>query len=283
MRSLACAAFAVALGCGGAPQETASPSDLSAAPPTSTVVFIRGMGGFQRIAGVDYFYQVPQLYTALGARVLTPDSAPFNTIESRAAQLKARLDQTRGPLILLAHSQGGLDARWLVSRMGYAQRVRALVTIATPHHGTQIADVVAGLLPPPVEVAIDDLVKPLGWSADEIQELTTANMEQRFNPQVPDAPQVRYWSYSGQATPFGWGCHEGVLHAALLAGWTVLDAFGQQNDGVVPERSAHWGEFQGTLTADHLAEVNQPLGVHRGFDARAFYLGLLRRFHDEGW
>lgn len=283
MRSLACAAFVVALGCGGASQQSVSQDDLSTAPPAATIVFVRGMGGFQPIANVDYFYEVPALYTARGAQVLTPDSAPFDTIEARAAQLKAQLDATQGPLILLAHSQGGLDARWLISRLGYAARVRALVTIATPHHGTQVADVVAGLIPAPVEVAIDDLVKPLGWSADEIGEMTTVNMEQNFNPQVPDAPQVRYWSYSGQATPFGWGDHEGVLHASLLAGWTVLEAFGQENDGVVPEPSAHWGEFQGTLTADHLAEVNQPLGVHRGFDARGFYLGLLRRFHDEGW
>jgi hypothetical protein len=43
------------------------------------------------------------------------------------------------------------------------------------------------------------------------------------------------------------------------------------------------GFLQGTLTADHFTEVNQPVGLHFGFDAIGFYRTLLRRFHDQGW
>ena len=113
--------------------------------------------------------------------------------------------------------------------------------------------------------------------------MTTRNMNEHFNVEVPDVPGVAYWSYSGRATPFGLGHGEGMLHAALVPGWALIDAFHLGSDGVVPEESAHWGTFQGRLTADHFTEVNQPLGFHRGFDALGFYRGLLGQLHDQGW
>lgn len=285
MRSLACFPLVLAAACGGLAPADAVADDLSSSAPRATVVLIHGLGGFQHLEQIDYFYGVPELYRSLGAAVVIPGSSMFNTIEHRAAELKAQLDPVPGPLILVAHSQGGLDARYLVSRLGYgyADRVKAVVTIATPHHGTPLADVVAGLVPSPVAMAVDELVKPLGWSVDEVYEMTTRNMNERFNREVPDVPSVTYWSYSGQATPFGLGRRNGTLHASLVPGWTLIDAFRLANDGVVPEASAHWGDFQGTLTADHFTEVNQPVGLHFGFDAIGFYRSLLRRFHDQGW
>lgn len=41
-----------------------------------------------------------------------------------------------GPLTIVGHSQGGLIAAWYVKKLGGWRRVRALVTLGTPHHGT---------------------------------------------------------------------------------------------------------------------------------------------------
>lgn len=270
--------------CGGAPPPDAAEEALSAPrPPAATIVLMHGWGGFLRSGELTYFWGVPELYRSLGAQVVIPQISPVNTIEARARQVKAQLDEVPGPLILLAHSQGGLDARYLVSKLGYASRVRAVVTIATPHHGTQVADVVAGLTPAPVRVAVDELLEPLHWSVDEMIELSTPYMERTFNRTVLDAPGVTYWSWSGRATPFGLGKDNGVVHASLVPGWTLLDAFHAPSDGVVPEASAHWGDYQGVLKADHLTEINQPHGAHAHFDAIGFYRSLLGRFHDQGW
>ena len=35
---------------------------------------------------------------------------------------------------------GGLDARYLISRLGMADRVLSLTTLGTPHRGTSFAD-----------------------------------------------------------------------------------------------------------------------------------------------
>lgn len=281
---VAALALACALACGGAlPQESKAGADLSAPPPQATVVLIHGMGGWSDIDGVDYFYRVPALWRSLGAEVVAPGLTSVASIEKRAGELKAQLDALPGPFILVAHSQGGLDARYLISTLGYGDRVLALVTIAAPHHGSPVADVALGLTPGPVLDAANALIGVLGWSLEGAQEITTGYMENVFNPQTPDDPRVTYWSFSGRAAPFGVGKGNGWLHSPLTASWALLDALGEVNDGIVPEPSAHWGKFLGAIPADHMGEVDQPLGWTPDFDARAFYTNLLARLGAEGW
>jgi hypothetical protein len=40
---------------------------------------------------------------------------------------------------------GGLDARYLISKLGYGTKVASLTTISTPHRGSPLADVALGL------------------------------------------------------------------------------------------------------------------------------------------
>ena len=284
MRTLAWMAAASALACGGAVVSEDGSLDLSKqSAPKATVVLVHGMGGFQKIEGIDYFWRVPELYRSLGASVFVPGTTTFASVEKRAGELAAQLDGVPGPLILVGHSQGGLDSRYLVTRLAYSDRVRAVVTIATPHHGSPVADVALGLAPGPIQAAADALIGVLGWSLDGAREVTVDYMEHTFNKTVPDVAGVTYWSFSGRAAPFGIGSGNGWLHSPLLATWTFLDADVGASDGMVPEKSAHWGAFMGSIPADHLGEVDQPLGFTPDFDAQAFYAALLRRFRDQGW
>ena len=43
-------------------------------------------------------------------------------------------------VLIVAHSMGGLDARYMISRMGMEDHVAALLTITTPHRGSPYAD-----------------------------------------------------------------------------------------------------------------------------------------------
>lgn len=49
------------------------------------------------------------------------------------------LHPTMGPLTIVGHSQGGLVGAWYVKKLGGWRRVRALVTLGTPHHGAPAA------------------------------------------------------------------------------------------------------------------------------------------------
>ena len=256
---------------------------LSAQPPAATVVLVHGMGGFKKLGPLDYFFRVPGLWKKQGARVYVASETSFASIEARAAELKAQLDQLPGPLVIVGHSQGGLDARYLISKLDYARRVRALVTIATPHRGSPIADVAMGIIKGPVEDVLNVLIGELGWTLEGAHEITTRYMHDTFNPSVPDAGSVTYWSYAGQASPLGLERGSGWLHAVLLPTWTIMTAEGIPSDGIVPVASQRWGQYQGTIPGDHVGEVNQPLGETPGFNALRFYSGLLQRMHDAGW
>ena len=63
-------------------------------------------------------------------------------LEDLAAQLQAYIDLTFGPdqpVDLVAFSMGGLISRWYVQKLGGAERVQRLITLATPHNGTIFA------------------------------------------------------------------------------------------------------------------------------------------------
>ena len=45
---------------------------------------------------------------------------------------------------LVGHSMGGLVARYYIEKLGGAARVRRLITIATPHHGTRLGRLAIG-------------------------------------------------------------------------------------------------------------------------------------------
>jgi pimeloyl-ACP methyl ester carboxylesterase len=66
------------------------------------------------------------------------------TIERHAEDLKGFVDQVlqttgEAQVDIVAHSLGGLISRYAIQRLGLSERVRTLVTLATPHQGTYAA------------------------------------------------------------------------------------------------------------------------------------------------
>ena len=56
------------------------------------------------------------------------------------------------PLHVIAHSMGGLDARYAIRNVPQvADRVKTLVTIGTPHRGSPVADAVVARTGPLLE------------------------------------------------------------------------------------------------------------------------------------
>ncbi|MCA9611836.1 MAG: alpha/beta fold hydrolase [Sandaracinus sp.] len=73
---------------------------------------------------------------------------PHRAFESVAEELGERVEQVgrSHPVVLVGHSLGGLLARWFVEELGGASKVRRLITLATPHAGTERARVAPGSL-----------------------------------------------------------------------------------------------------------------------------------------
>jgi triacylglycerol lipase len=80
-----------------------------------------------------------------GVTCLVPSLKPADGregIATLAFQLRKEIDGTFGPdqhFVLIAFSMGGLVSRLYLQDLGGAARCDTLITISTPHHGTEMA------------------------------------------------------------------------------------------------------------------------------------------------
>ena len=130
------------------------------------IYLIPGFFGFTDLGGITYFHHVNKLIEnqlkqhGLSPTVHEVDTLPTSSIRKRAARLFETIQNTAdndSPIYLIGHSTGGLDARLMVTPNaalgvdekeleGYAKRVKAVVSVATPHHGTPIASFFSSVL-----------------------------------------------------------------------------------------------------------------------------------------
>jgi pimeloyl-ACP methyl ester carboxylesterase len=109
-----------------------------------TVVFLHGLaasgGGLRPLRG----------WLALHGhrQQLAFDYRSRGSLESIALRLRRELEaHVRGGRIdLVAHSMGGLVARFYLQELGGARRVDRLITLATPHRGTHAANFIPSAL-----------------------------------------------------------------------------------------------------------------------------------------
>lgn len=137
---------------------------IAPAGPPWPVILVHGFSGWMDFGSIEYFYGVPDDLRGLGVDVTVPNLPPYDGSDERAVVLARVVDdvlaRTNAEKVhLIAHSQGGVDSRILLTDLGYADRVASLTTISTPHRGTRVADL-AGRAP-------DGLLNPagqlLGW------------------------------------------------------------------------------------------------------------------------
>lgn len=125
---------------------------------TFDVYLVPGFLGFVNLGRITYFGHLHRALgerfaaLGLGARIHIVRTPPTASLPTRAARLAETIDATarRGAALhLIGHSSGGLDVRLLtapgvelptpvdVERL--AARVRTVVTMSAPHHGTPLA------------------------------------------------------------------------------------------------------------------------------------------------
>ncbi len=292
--------------------------------PPYPIVLVHGMGGFDtlRHLGLGYFNGVRTTSSPTGSRTCS-SPRPRPTTPARCGRRSSR---PRSPTILaktgaakvdlVAHSQGGLDARILASPggLGEASEIASITMIGTPNRGTPVADLVMTALRSPFGGILDRLTDAVLMLLErsvydlktdprlraQVAELTTRHMTKVFNAEYPDAPGVAYMSYAGRTNfETGIGACAGSFYpneptqldaaqvplfptALYLQGLT-----GRANDGMVPVSSARWGTFLRCIPADHGREVGQidltgpdPL---TGFDHLAFYRRVVSRLRAMGF
>jgi triacylglycerol lipase len=175
---------------------------------------------------------------AAGRPVVRSCQPRTGPVAFRAAQLARFLDRLPYPrLILVGHSMGGLDARFVASRLDPQRRIRHVVTIGTPHRGTAVADWALR-----DSVWLTRLVRFIDRGA--LPDLTLEHAE-RLNALMPDRDDVGYVSLAGASPPR-------ELVGTLRRLGERLSQDEGANDGLVSLRSALRGPTAVSMSANHM-------------------------------
>ncbi len=248
--------------------------------PRYPVVFLHGMLAntmlrMQIPEDTNYFSHLRLFLRERGIEALYPNVEPTGGVAARAEQLRDLIRHwTEEPVNLVAHSMGGLDARYLITHLGMADRVASLTTIATPHRGTSVADWFCLNFRHRVPLLLT--LEAFGINVDGFRDCRT-DMCRAFNERTPDAPSVRYFSYTASVP-------SSRVSPLLRRAWNILTTAEGENDGLVSVRSAVWGEVIGRLSVDHFVQTPDCLFVRPGetFDAVDFYSRLIEDLAHRG-
>jgi triacylglycerol lipase len=259
--------------------------------PKYPLVFHHGFMSGGKAGG---FRGIKEMFSKKGCAYLETEVAAVQTATYRAGQLKTQVEaflkKTGAAKVnIVAHSQGGLDARYMISKLGLAGQVASLSTIGTPHRGTAVADTAMESTGPLAKKALSAMLNLMGRTINSntqdpdtmaaVESLTEKNMV-AFNADVPDAAGVYYQSWGGQS---GAGTKD-ALKALLVISHTMLSGKSGANDGVVAVSSAKWGEYRGTLDADHLDQIGYKLLDFKSpFQAADFYGQLAGELATNGY
>jgi triacylglycerol lipase len=296
----------------------------SADQPPFPIVLLHGMAGFGQLNGpvpITYFNGVVAYLASIGETdVFVTVAAPYDTSEVRAAQIapqiEAILAQTgKSKVNLVGHSQGGMDARILASPNGLAMgdHIASVTTIATPHGGTPVADLVVAAAKGTSDAAFDAVttaflgllqatvydVQTTPALLAQMQEMSTGYMTSTFNLKYIDDPQVPYSSYAGRTNLESGAadCADAVYaddSTSLDSAQAILLPTAQYvqgvtdvtNDGLVPAASARWGTFLQCIPADHMNQVGwfesgtDPLS---GYNHLTFFQNVVARIRAAGF
>jgi triacylglycerol lipase len=247
---------------------------LGATQPRHPIVLAHGLLGFDElvIAGRHhtYFKGITEYLRAQGIEVHVARVDPTADIAQRAAQLAEQVRKIPARRVnIIAHSMGGLDARYAIGKLGLSSRVASLTTIGTPHHGTPLAD--HGVTWIGDLLGARTLLERLGIASGAFYNLTTTHLS-TFNAEVQNQRGVYYASVVGRSTVVS------AMHPVLRPVSLLLSQWGGDNDGLVPASSQAWGHVLLEVDACHFSQI----GWLSSYDPTVIFAQIVNELVREG-
>ncbi|KAL3422561.1 triacylglycerol lipase [Phlyctema vagabunda] len=263
--------------------------------PKHPIVLAHGLLGFDELRlagslfpGIHYWRGITEALRANNIEVITASVPASGSVEERAKALSQDIAaKANGKSVnIVAHSMGGLDSRYMISRLQPDNvEVLSLTTVASPHQGSAFADFCFDQIGPDNIPRVYKFWETSGLGTGAFQQLTTKYMKETFNPKTPDVPGVQYFSYGAVFKPSIW--------SAFRQPHKIVQRIEGPNDGLVSVGSAKWGTYKGTLVGvSHLDLINwtnrlkwafsRLQGKEIKFNAIAFYLDIADMLAKEG-
>lgn len=213
------------------------------------ILLLHGMNFGDRLPLHRYWGRIPEELRQRGAVIYTSDHDGNATIQENAAYLvpviRRILRETGSEKVnIIAHSKGGLEARYLISTLGQAKHIASVTTLGTPHNGSPTVDALLEKYPDQIRrgsLIFDKIRRIAGdrhpQTLEVIRQLTTEYME-KFNIRNHDVHGVFCQSYAFLMSHW----YSDVL---LSIPYRIVDRYEGKNDGLVTPKSAKWKNFRG--------------------------------------
>ncbi|MBN2159170.1 MAG: hypothetical protein JW807_07225 [Spirochaetes bacterium] len=268
----------------------------------------------ENMLGINYWWGIPDALEEEGATVYVTQQDTFNGSPERAQEIANELGQlfalhpTWTKVNIIAHSQGPLDSRYLISNLSIPGKgpakdcVRSLTSISGTHKGSEVAELLWALytgipvLGPVfgdmIGAAVNAFADVFYYNEEDqncmklLYQLTPDYVINTFNPMCPNMSGVYYQSWAGRIVAIDPFYAQSLIVGPLNA---IMLAMGAgANDCLVSVESAKWGVFRGELIGthggvNHFNEINHFFGVTPGWDAETFYVNVVKELKKKGY
>jgi len=255
------------------------------------IMLVHGVGFRDDLTLFNYWGEIPNVLKKQGAVVFLSGHNACAAHSDNALLLKNQilkiLKETGSEKInIIAHSKGGIESRYMISKLQMASKVASLTTLASPHRGSTMAKIILRFISAKPLNTIADIVAQMSGDenpdcAKACLELTPGYME-KFNKEVLDVPDVYYQSYGGIIG-------KSYPNKLWRKFFSVLYKAEGDNDGMVSLESCQWGKFKGIVK-----QAKSPLVSHAdivgltvlsggSFNAPSFFTSLVQNIKAQGF
>lgn len=253
--------------------------------PLKYPVFLcHGYGGIAGLVRPSPLHEPCMTLRSHGIHAFAPNIVPYAKISTRAEQWAEKIEQTRQlygyeKINVVGHSMGGLDIRYAISNLGIGDSIASYTSIASPHHGTSLAELV--LTTP--EVLRDKLGEMFDWFGESIfpqsksdavaavEQLTREYVTKEFNPNNPDDESIDYFSFSAAV---GKNTKQPLNPIYRYQNQYIFTNEGI-NDSFVSVESAKWGKHLQTIPISHMEQLDIQVSKERKKYVSQFWLDLV--------
>ncbi len=255
------------------------------------ILLCHGFGAIGTLVKPSPLHDPCMLMREHGVVAFAPNVVPYASIETRAlhwVRIVNELCETYEfeQLNVVAHSMGGLDMRHAITHLNIASKIASLTTIATPHRGTYLADLVLKT-PEILTEPIGDIVDWFGNSVypreksdtkSSVEQLTRRYIQEYFNPTTPNTNEVPIYSYSAAV---GRGTNFSLNPIFKFQNYQIFEKEGI-NDSFVSVESAQWGTYLGCINLSHVNQINVQVGKEFKAPYYDFWTGVIKKLSDLG-
>ena len=253
------------------------------------IVLVHGIAAKQ-LRILNAFGQIGEELKKEGYTVYISDNDGFGSIENNAEQLKKYIEkvllQTGAEKVnIIAHSKGGLDSKYMITKLGMEDKVASLTTLCTPHKGSIIASKIWDL-PMPIKKILAFFIDMFYclFLGDKHPDSMRACDQLRSVDAGEDTLQFSYKVYC-QSYSTGISdvkdCFVMALPMMIQHHYEIPD-----NDGVVSEESAQFGCYRGKcldIPVSHVQIIDLFSKKSQKEQIYSFYKKVCRELSEMGY